>query len=73
MKMKNIIRKDFKGIEPMEQILFIVSVTMLALLGIGSLVGFILTGMWHCLLVSVMCAGLIWAWYTEDYTSETED
>lgn len=71
--MKNIIRKDRKGIEPMEQILFIVSAAMLALLGVACIIGFILSGMWHCLLIAVMCAGIIWAWYTEDYTTETKD
>lgn len=71
--MKNITRKDHKGIEPMEQILFIVSAAMLALLGVACIIGFFISGMWHCLLIAVMCAGIIWAWYSESYTAEVKD
>ncbi len=62
-----ITRKDLKHIDPIERILLVVVVTILALLGVACLVGFILSGMWHCFMIAGMCALLIWAWITEDY------
>lgn len=41
-----------------------------AVIGITTIVAFLLTWMWHCLLFSGMCAGMIWAWYNEDYKSK---
>ncbi len=41
-----------------------------AFLGIACIIGFLLTWMWHCLLFAGMSAGMIWAWYYEDYKSK---
>lgn len=39
--------------------------TVIALLGLTSIIGGIVTGMWHCFLIGGMCMALIYAWYTE--------
>lgn len=36
------------------------------LIGIASLVGFFITGMWHCLLLAGMAFGMVGIWYHED-------
>lgn len=39
-------------------------------LGIASLAGFFITGMWHCLFCSAMPFGMVGVWYYEDYYSK---
>lgn len=36
------------------------------LIGIASLAGFFITGMWHCLLFAGMAFGMVGIWYHED-------
>ena len=42
---------------------------LFALLGVGCFVGFLVTWAWHCLLFAVMCTGMVYVWYYEDYKS----
>ena len=36
------------------------------IIGIASLAGFFITGMWHCLLFAGMAFGMVVIWYYED-------
>lgn len=42
------------------------------LLGIISIIGFISSGMWHCLILALMAAGMVWALYREDCTEDNK-
>lgn len=44
-----------------------VIVAVMLLLGVASIVGGIMTGMWHCFLISGMTLVLAYAWYNEEY------
>lgn len=40
------------------------------LLGITSVAGFFITGLWHCLYLSVLSFGMVGVWYYENYYSQ---
>lgn len=58
------------NMERLEDITMAVSIGVFAIIGITGIVGFLLTWMWHCLLIAGMCASMAWAWYYEDYKSK---
>lgn len=40
------------------------------IIGIASLIGFFITGMWHCLFIALIDLGMVYIWYYEDYYSK---
>lgn len=38
---------------------------LFALLGVGCIVGFLVTWAWHCLMFAVMCGAMVYLWYVE--------
>lgn len=49
-----------------------VFVVFFALISIIEIVGFIMTLMWHCLLLAAMCAAMAWVLYDEDFKSKNK-
>lgn len=43
-----------------------------AALGIVEIIGFIMTLMWHCLLLAGMCAALVGVWYYDGFKSKNK-
>lgn len=41
-----------------------------ALIGVTSIIGGFITGMWHCLLIGAMALVLPYVWYEEEYKSK---
>lgn len=56
--------------ERFEDIAMAVFMGIFGIIGITEIIGFLLTWMWHCLLFAGMSAGMVWAWYYEDYKSK---
>lgn len=56
--------------EKIEHITTTTIAVLFAIAGVASLVGWIITGMWHCLMFAAIGAALTWVWYNEDYKSK---
>lgn len=61
---------DIDKFEKVEEVMMAVIVAIFGIIGIIGIIGFLVTWMWHCLLFAGMCAGMVWAWYYEDYKSK---
>lgn len=40
--------------------------TVMVLLGITSIIGGLMTGMWHCYLIGAMCLAVPYVWWKEE-------
>lgn len=49
-----------------------VFIVIFALIGITEIIGFVMTWMWHCLLIAAMSAAMIWALYDEEFNSKNK-
>lgn len=50
-----------------------VFIVIFALIGITEIIGFVMTWMWHCLLIAAMSAAMIWALYDEEFNSKNKN
>ncbi len=55
--------------ELFNKLIAVLAIIML-LLGIALIAGFIITGMWHCLLLAAMAIGMAGIWYYDDYSND---
>lgn len=55
-----------------DTVITFVFIALFALIGITEIVGFIMTLMWHCLLIAAMSAAMIWALYDEEFKSKNK-
>lgn len=53
-----------------DAVITFIFIALFALIGITEIVGFIITLMWHCLLLAAMSAAMIWALYDEEFKSK---
>lgn len=51
--------------DKMFDIMEIAIIAVIVLVGIASIIGGIVSGMWHCFLIGGMCTALAYAWYAE--------
>lgn len=45
-------------------------IAFFAIIGIVEIIGFIVTLMWHCLMIAAMSAAMAWVIYDEDFKSK---
>lgn len=52
------------------EIIEFVFLAIFAVIGITEIIGFVMTLMWHCLLLAAMCVALVGVWYYDGFKSK---